>query len=182
MSNNVPRWNLDSIFPSIESAEYKAALKDFSEGMKNLESLLESGKNFIINAGENFDFPVWLKGFLEADEKVSVLCSSLNAYAYIIYSVDTTNTAYLNNISKIDDLTLNYHQIDLSFKSILLANSGRMEDFYKRFPEYEDLRFILEEMLEETRHQMSPAEEKLAGQLQQTGGDAWDRLHEQLIS
>ena len=29
---------------------------------------------------------------------------------------------------------------------------------------------------------MSPAEEKLAGELQQTGGDAWDRLHEQLIS
>lgn len=182
MTNKIPRWNLDSIFPSIKSAEYQKALSDFESGMGNLESLLESASNFIKNAGENFDFPVWLKGFLEADEKVSALCGSLNAYAYIIYSVDTTNTDYLNNITRIDNLTLRYRQLDLSFKSVLLANSGRLEDFYKRFPEFDSYRYILNETLEETRHQMSAAEEKLAGELQQTGGDAWDRLHEQLIS
>ena len=182
MTNKIPRWNLDFIFPSIKSAEYKAALSDFESGMENLGSLLESASNFIKNAGENFDFPAWLKGFLEADDKVSALCGSLNAYAYIIYSVDTTNTDYLNNITKIDNLTLRYRQLDLSFKSVLLANSGRLEDFYKRFPEFEGYRYILNETLEETRHQMSAAEEKLAGELQQTGGDAWDRLHEQLIS
>ena len=181
-SNTIPRWNLDSIFPSIKSAEYQKALSDFESGMENLGSLLESADTFIKNASENFDFPVWLKGFLEADDKVSALCGSLNAYAYIIYSVDTTNTDYLNNITRIDNLTLRYRQLDLSFKSVLLANSGRLEDFYKRFPEFEGYRYILNETLEETRHQMSPAEEKLAGELQQTGGDAWDRLHEQLIS
>ena len=180
--NNIPRWNLDSLFSSIESAEYKAALADFESGMENLGSLLESADTFIKNASENFDFPVWLKGFLEADDKVSALCSSLNAYAYIIYSVDTTNTDYLNNITRIDNLTLRYRQLYLSFKSVLLANSGRLEDFYKRFPEFEGYRYILNETLDETRHQMSAAEEKLAGELQQTGGDAWDRLHEQLIS
>ena len=182
MTNKIPRWNLDSIFSSIKSDEYKAALSDFESGMENQESLLGSAQNFIKNAGENFDFPVWLKGFLEADEKVSALCGTLNAYAYIIYSVDTTNTDYLNNITKIDNLTLRYKQLDLSFKSVLLANSGRLEDFYKRFPEFDSYRYILNETLEETRHQMSAAEEKLAGELQQTGGDAWDRLHEQLIS
>ncbi|MBR1536838.1 MAG: peptidase M3, partial [Treponema sp.] len=182
MTNKIPRWNLDSIFPSIKSAEYQKALSDFESGMENLGSLLESADTFIKNASENFDFPVWLKGFLEADDKVSTLCSSLNAYAYIIYSVDTTNTDYLNNITRIDNLTLRYRQLDLSFKSVVLANSGRLEDFYKRFPEYESYRYLLNETLEETKHQMSPAEEKLAGELQQTGGDAWDRLHEQLIS
>ncbi len=181
-TNKIPRWNLDSIFPSLKSDEYKAALSDFESGMENLGSLLDSAQNFIKNAGENFDFPTWLKGFLEADEKVSALCGSLNAYAYIIYSVDTTNTDYLNNITTIDNLTLRYRQLDLSFKSVLLANSGRLEDFYKRFPEFDSYRYILNETLEETRHQMSAAEEKLAGELQQTGGDAWDRLHEQLIS
>ena len=181
-TSQIPRWNLDTLFSSIDSQEYKTAVKEYKCGMENLESLLDSARNLIRNASENFDFPVWLKGFLEADEKVYRLCGTLNAYAYIVYSVDTTNTFYLNNITKIDNLTLRYQQIDLLFKSILLANSGRLEDFYKRFPEFEDYRFILNEILEETKHQMSPAEEKLAGELQQTGGDAWDRLHEQLIS
>ena len=181
-TSQIPRWNLDTLFSSIDSQEYKTAVKEYECSMENLESLLDSARNLIRNASENFDFPVWLKGFLEADEKVYRLCGTLNAYAYIVYSVDTTNTFYLNNITKIDNLTLRYQQIDLLFKSILLANSGRLEDFYKRFPEFEDYRFILNEILEETKHQMSPAEEKLAGELQQTGGDAWDRLHEQLIS
>ncbi|MBQ9622974.1 MAG: peptidase M3, partial [Treponema sp.] len=180
--NPVPHWNLDSLFSSIDSSEYKSALAEFTSGMENLESLLESARTFITQANEHFDFPVWLKGFLEADEKVSALCGTLNAYAYIIYSVDTTNTAFLNNITQIDNLTLRYRQLDLSFKSVLLANSGRLEDFYKRFPEFEDYRYILDETLEETKHQMSAECEKLAGELQQTGGDAWDRLHEQLIS
>ena len=180
--NKAPRWNLDTLFSSINSSEYKTALADFSAGMENLENLLESARTFIKSANENFDFAVWLKGFLEADEKVSALCGTLNAYAYIIYSVDTTNTAFLNNITQIDNLTLRYHQIDLSFKSVLLAKSGRLEDFYKRFPEFEGYRYILNETLEETKHQMNPECEKLAGELQQTGGDAWDRLHEQLIS
>ena len=179
---DTPRWNLDSLFSSIDSPEYKNALAEFTAGMENLESLLESARTFIKSAGENFDFPVWLKGFLEADEAVSSLGGTLNAYAYIIYSVDTTNTAFLNNITEVDNLMLRYRQIDLGFKSVLLANSGRLEDFYTRFPEFTEYRYILNETLEETKHQMSAAEENLAGELQQTGGDAWDRLHEQLIS
>lgn len=180
--NPAPRWNLDSLFSSINSPEYKSALAEFTSGMENLESLLASARTFITQANDHFDFPVWLKGFLEADEKVSALCGTLNAYAYIIYSVNTTNTDFLNNITQIDNLTLRYKQLDLTFKSVLLANSGRLEDFYKRFSEFEEYRYILNETLEETKHQMSPLEEKLAGELQQTGGDAWDRLHEQLIS
>lgn len=183
MTNDaVPRWNLDALFPSLESSEYESALAEFNSGMENLESLLESARIFIKSATDNFDFPTWLKAFLESDEKVSALATTLNAYAYIIYSVDTTNTAFLNNITRIDNLLLRYKQIDLGFKSVLLANSARLEDFYKRFPEFESYRYILGETIDETRHQMSDAEEKLAGELQQTGGDAWDRLHEQLIS
>ena len=180
--NEIPRWNLNTLFSSIDSPEYKNALAEFTTGMENLESLLESARTFITQANEHFDFPVWLKGFLEADEAVSSLGGTLNAYAYIIYSVDTTNTAFLNNITEVDNLMLRYRQIDLGFKSVLLANSGRLEDFYTRFPEFTEYRYILNETLEETKHQMSAAEENLAGELQQTGGDAWDRLHEQLIS
>lgn len=179
---NTPKWNLDSIFPSIESAEYKNAVEDYKKGMENLKNLLDSATKFIKSARENFDFPVWLKGYLEADDYVSKLASSLNAYAYIIYSVDTTNTQFLNNISKIEEIGLEYEQIELKFRSILLANSKYLDEFYTRFPEFAEYKFLLEEELEETKHQMSPQEENLASDLQRTGGDAWDRLHEQIIS
>lgn len=181
-TNFIPRWNLDSIFSSIDSPEYKNAIASYNSGMDNLEQLLKTARKFIKEASSNFDFPAWLAGYLEADNNVTALASTLNAYAYVIYSTDTTNTAYLNNISKIDEIGLRYEQIELSFRSVLLANSKYLDDFYARYPKFADYKFILSEEIEETKHQMSPAEENLASDLQRTGGDAWDRLHEQIIS
>lgn len=169
-----PRWDLNSIFSSIDSPEYKAAVSDYETGMEKLENLLKTASRF------NFCF--WLKGFLDAQEKVLELAQSLGAYAYIIYSVDTTNTAFLNNISQIDELSLRLNKIDLDFKSILVKNAGKLDDFFERFPEYSERRFLLEEEIAGARHKMSAKEENLAGAMQRTGGDAWDRLHEQIIS
>ena len=179
---HAPRWNLDSLFPSIDSDEHKAAVSEYESGMENLENLLSSAKKFIKTASENFDFAVWLKGYLEAENRVLALASTLGAYAYIVYSVDTTDARALSNISKIEELGLRHEQIELSFRSVLLANSKRLDDFYARFPECAEYTYLLEEALEETKHQMSPQEENLASDLQRTGGDAWGRLHEQIIS
>ena len=136
-SMSVPRWDLNSIFSSIDSPEYKAAVSDYETGMEKLENLLKTASRF------NFCF--WLKGFLDAQEKVLELAQSLGAYAYIIYSVDTTNTAFLNNISQIDELSLRLNKIDLDFKSILVKNAGKLDDFFERFPKYSERRFLLEE-------------------------------------
>lgn len=171
---NAPRWNLDSIFSSIESPEYKSALDNYKTGMEKLENLIKTSSRF------NFCF--WLKGFLDAKKGVLELSQSLGAYAYIIYSVDTTNTAFLNNISLIDELALRLKKIDIDFKTILVKNSKKLDEFFERFPEYRGHRFLIEEEIAESKHKMSAKEENLAGSLQRTGGDAWDRLHEQIIS
>ena len=181
-TNTIPRWNLDSIFPSLDSPKYKSALADMEIGMENLENFIASAKKLMKDSPDNFDFPIWLKSYLESEDKVARLFTSLGAYAYIIYSVDTTNTEYLNNMSKIDEIGLRVEQIDIDFQQILKANSSKLDDFCSRFPEFAEYRYILEESIEDTKHQMTAAEENLASDLQRTGGDAWDRLHEQIIS
>ena len=183
MSNTtVPRWNLDDIFPSIASDEYKQAVADYAAGMDTLETLLDTAKEFTKRHNDNFDFPAWLAAFLAADDTVSALAGTLNAYAYAVYSVDTTNTAYLNNIAMIEEMGLRARQQDLAFKSLLLSHQNQLDDFFTRFPQFAERRFLLQEAIDETAHQMSSAEERLAGELQRTGGDAWGRLHEQIIS
>ncbi len=169
----IPRWNLDSIFSSIGSKEYENAIASYKSGMEELEQLLK-------NVGA--DFPAWLSDYLEAHDKVLSISSTLGAYAYAIYSTDTTNTDYLNNISKIDEIALRFEQIELSFRKVLLENAKSLDDFYARFPKFSDYRYLLSEELEQTKHQMSFAEENLASDLQRTGGNSWDRLHEQIIS
>ena len=181
-TNIIPRWNLDAIFSGLDSEEYKKALSDYSAGMDSLDSLLETADKFTREANSNFDFAKWLSQYLKAEDETLALARTLNAYAYIIYSTDTTSPAYLNNISVVDKMTLRLEQQELKFSMQLLAHQSVLPQFYADYPDFADYKYLLEEILEETKHKMSPQEENLASDLQRTGGNAWDRLHEQIIS
>jgi oligoendopeptidase F len=179
-NNDVPTWNLDSIYKGIDSDEYKKALKDYSSYMEELEQHLKIAEEQTNK--KDIDFPSWLDKYLTLFIKFNDLETTLGAYAYIIYSTDTTNTDYLNNMSTIDEMGLRSGQISIRFNSILSKNKESLKNFYKIFPKYCDYEYILGRVIEDTEHQMSAAEENLASDLQRTGGNAWSRLHEQLIS
>lgn len=180
--STVPVWNLNSLFTSLDSSEYKEALEEYKSLKESVETLLETASRFTREANSNFDFPGWLKVYLETDDKLTASAKTLGAYAYIIYSTDTTNPSYLNNLSKMDEMENDLSQLNIKFSSLLVSHKIYLEEFYNRFPEFSEYKFLLEEILEQSKHLMSPAEEKLAGDLSRTGGNAWGLLQEQIIS
>ncbi len=182
MNNTIPRWNLDSIFPGLDTPEYRQALADYTAGMDTIDKLLDLADRFTREANSNFDFAKWLSSFLDEEDKLLSQMGTLFAYAYTSYSTDTTNPAYMNNLSHIEKISIRAQQQGLKFNAMLLAHQTSLDEFYRRFPQYEEYRYHLNECIEETKHQMSAQEEKLAADLQQTGGDAWGRLQEQIIS
>lgn len=170
-----PRWNLSSVFSSTKSEEYKNYVSDF-------QNLLTEAENHMSNLPQDGGFSSWLKKSLELFEKLASYSRTLNAFSYLIYSVDTTNTEYLNNINFVQNLLIQENQISLKFSNVLRDNQRKIEQFTADFPEYKDYEFLLNETIEETRHQMTAENEQLADELQQTGGNAWEKLHEQIIS
>lgn len=181
-NNNIPRWNLDSIFTGLESEEYKNTLADVKNCMENISALLDTADNYTKEDNEHFDFAAWLEKYLEADNTLSAYFSTLMSYGYALYATDTTNTSYINNLNAIDELTTTATQLELRFSTLLVAHQTSLEDFFKRFPKYEEHRYVLNKTIESKKHQMSPAEEKLAAEMSRTGGNAWGQLQEQIIS
>lgn len=173
---------MNSLFSSIESDEYKKAVADFSSSMDDVDILLETADKFTKEANDSFDFCAWLAKYLETENRSEAFLKDFGAYAYAIYSTDTTNTDYMNNLSKVEEMGIRSNLQSLKFSSLLLAHQKYLDEFYARFPEYVGYKCILNEVLEDTKHQMSPAEEKLAAELNRTGGGAWGQLQEQLIS
>lgn len=176
--DKIPHWNLDSIFTSIDSSEYKKAKTDCTNGIKNLEELIARAHNFDAKC----DFAAWLAHFLEADESVKKLIQTLVHYAYIVYSVDTTNMHFLHNLTEVEAISNAYEQTHIAFSTLLCAHSHHLHEFYTRFPEFAQYRYLIDEKIDGTKHQMSAEAENLAADMQQTGGSAWERLHEQIIS
>ena len=169
----IPRWNLDSLYTSLDSNEYKNDLKSLEEIFAQIEKELENPLP---------DFCGWINNFIDLLNKEEYLLKSLNAYAYCIFSTDTTNQNSMNNINLMDEYSARHKQLMIGFSEILNEHKNQLEDFYSRFPEKKEYAFLLNEIMEEKNHLMSKKEEELASKMSHTGGNAWSLLQEQLIS
>lgn len=171
--NNIPRWNLNSLYPSLNSNEYKNDLAELEKTFSEIHELLNADKN---------DFSQWLNNYINLLNKEVFLFKTLSAYAYIIYSTDTTNQVYMNNLNLMEKYESQSIQLSIQFSSILAENKNSLEEFYKKYPEKKEYEYVLNEIIEEKNHQMSAKEEELASKMSHTGANAWSLLQEQIIS
>lgn len=168
-----PRWNLNSLYPDLDSNEYKNDLAELEATFAKIKAHLQAEKS---------DFPAWLNSYIDLLNKETGLLKTLGAYAYIIYSTDTTNAAYMNNLNLIDKYDSEAKQLYISFSTIMADNKLALAEFFKRFPERAEYEYLLNEVIEEKAHQMSAVEEELASKMSHTGAAAWSLLQEQIIS
>nr|WP_318740278.1 M3 family oligoendopeptidase [uncultured Treponema sp.] len=177
---NIPDWDLGSIYPDINSEKYKSDLAKLTEGIKTLKALNDQAEN--PDQKNHLNIQNWIADFFKADDILGPLANTLAAYSYSIYSVDTTSKSLLDNLNQVESLTDQY-EIQLNrFSHTVSKNRGILSEFYANFPQYRKYEFSINEMLEGDIHTLSPELEGIIAKLQQTGGRAWDRLHEQLIS
>lgn len=177
---NIPDWDLGSIYPDINSEKYKSDLAKLTEGIKTLKALNDQTEN--PDQKNHLNIQNWIADFFKADDILGPLANTLAAYSYSIYSVDTTSKSLLDNLNQVESLTDQY-EIQLNrFSHTVAKNRGILSEFYVNFPQYRKYEFSINEMLEDDIHTLSPELERIIAKLQQTGGRAWDRLHEQLIS
>ncbi len=178
-NNIIPRWNLDSIYKELSSPEYKADLDVLKSLIKKLDvELTDCGDDKM--TGESFN--AFLNSFLEDYNQLLSLSKTIGAYSYIIYSTDTTNPEYMNNLNLIDKITTDEEQLAIKLSAVLAANSENLPEFYKENPDKKEYEFVLKEIIEDKLHRMSASEEELASQMSHTGANAWSLLQEQLIS
>ena len=177
---NIPDWDLGSIYPDINSEKYKSDLAKLTEGIKTLKALNDQAEN--PDQKNHLNIQNWIADFFKADDILGPLANTLAAYSYSIYSIDTTSKSLLDNLNQVESLTDQY-EIQLNrFSHTVAKNRGILSEFYANFPQYRKYEFSINEMLEDDIHTLSPELEGIIAKLQQTGGRAWDRLHEQLIS
>lgn len=171
--NIIPHWNMQQIWKSFSDSEYKNSIE-------KLQLLIKQISYHVKNQIK--DFNQFLKIYLSMDNELGSLSESLYAYSYSIYATDTTNTDSLNNMALLEELQVSIADYQLVFRQILKENQTKLSSFFHSFPEYKKYEFILEEEINYFNHQMERKEESIANDLQRFGGDAWSKLHEQIIS
>ena len=170
-----PRWDLSTIYSSVQGKDYEAALKKLDKDCLALKKRFTDDKI-------RTSFVEWLKKTVDLRNSLSALYASLLSYANAAYTTDTTNTLYLNAVSVLQEKGLMLNEMHRTFRSILTEHSQELDGFYTSFPQAERYRFIFEEDIAFQKHRMSDDQESIADDLQRFGADAWSRLQEQILS
>lgn len=181
MQKPPPRWNLSSVYPSLDSPEFKAAFASVLSGLEALERLFDAEG---VRHQEPQPFDPGLASKLER------VLAAYNGFLDELRTVGTYINCHVATDSR-NELA-KARQSELSMKTVALSKLGArltawigalpVEELIAHSSTARDHAFALRKAKALASKLMSPEEESLAADLGVTGGSAWGRLHGNVTS
>lgn len=173
-SSSLPRWNLDPVYPGVESEAFRGDLS-------RLGALVADARAAVTDTAAREREPsAWLAGVLLRLNEVADLFETLESYAYAAYSVDTADEAASRALVAAGEYNAPVAALTVEFRNALASLEGDIAALLP--PGSEGDRWVLEEERSLARLQMSAEAEGLAADLGRSGADAWTRLQETISS
>ncbi|MDR1688039.1 MAG: M3 family oligoendopeptidase [Clostridiales bacterium] len=169
------RWSLNELYESFDSEGYKA---DF-ETYKNLIT------EITVFAADNFkeitDAAKKLEGYFKLYLEVSKYAETLLSYSYLILAVDVMNETAAKQLDILEELSTALTEPDVAALNFI----AKIDDLDKTVASSAFLsehEFVINEMKEQTKHLLSPAEELVIAKMETTGSGAWEKLRDQVTA
>ncbi len=155
----LPKWDLESIYPGVESKEFDS---DITRVYKLSDELKEKSR----------DKSIPLIDLIKLRDDLMALTTELGAYTYASFSVDTTSPFIIAAYSKAEKASIAANEADTVFQYYIAERS----DEFSR-PELKPYALFLEEAKVSRSHMMSLEEESLANEMLQVSSSSWEKLH-----
>ncbi len=174
--SEVPRWNLDAIYPGYDSEAYRRDRKELVGIAASLVRRLDD------RSAKTVDSLGWLEAMLTEMDTAVGLHETLEAYVECAYAVNTNDARTLTELNSIEEDSLVLHEAQVRFRNELKSLREQLPAFAERSEIVDRLGFYLDEQITLADKQMSVEEENLAADLMRPGADAWTRLQESVSS
>jgi oligoendopeptidase F len=184
-SETFPVWNLNNIFPSLDSAEYTAARSSYEKQLTELEKLFDQ-----YDISRNKNVPNESKQ--ELADRLSTVVAKLNemfmngetlgAFLTAMITTDSFNAAAMKENSQLEMLGTRRQQLEVRLKGWLGSLASQLPAIITLKEELTTHKFILEFLAEQSRFMMSEAMEDLASKLSLDAGVAFGRLQGTITS
>jgi pepF/M3 family oligoendopeptidase len=176
LEKQLPHWDMSGVYPGLDSNEFKADFDRYTVLLEKLdtyfgEQLKQAGSSKSANdlaqvAGELIDL------FNEA----LLLSATMRAYLTGFTAVDSYNTEARRMESTFQVQAARLEELETRFNSWAGQASSQLPDLIALNETARAHAFALSKAAEQSRYQMSPAEESLAAELGLSGGQAWTKL------
>src|SRR5579859_2854078 len=177
-----PRWDVSTVFPSLDSPEFAAGCSAVVARVDGLTALFDA-----LGVGRLEQAPVMDDALVAAVERIvgamnETLAAyrTLSSYIYSFVVTDSRDTTAQARQSEAQRQSVRLAQLRVRFTAWI--GSLDVETLIARSTVASEHAFTLREARILAAHLMTPGEEALAAELNSTGGVAWGRLHATLTS
>lgn len=182
----LPRWDLTNVYPSLESKEFTQANVRMSEMIANIGDYLEEHNIDPSQPPKNKD-PKYLAdvagGFIELANETLRFANTISAYIYSFVSTDSFNDPAKKALSEWEQAYVPMHKnLNITFQGWVGQIADLIPEVAKQEGAAGEHAFYLQEAAEQSQYMMSAAEEALASELHLSGAGAWGKLQQTITS
>lgn len=167
------RWNLDNIYPALDSKEYANDLNTLREETKKFNTWAKN-----ISPDKKIDI---MEEYILISNKIYVLVEKLNLYVSLLIYGDTSNNKAIKAKDSISDIIA-----DLTLPNVIfqkwLSKLEDLDDLINKSEILKEHKFILNEIYDSSKYLLDEKQEVLISKLRQTGSDSWEMLQSILTS
>ncbi len=180
----LPHWDLNSIYPGLDSEPFHQAMRDLATRLDNLDKfLVEHQIAPAPSASTDIEAVTsTIEGYLERINASRRVLGPLRLYIWCSADTDTSNDLAQRRYSELDAYIVRVQQQMTRFQSWLGKQSALLPNVLSRSEMARAHTLYLQVTAEQSRYLMSDAEESLAAELAPSGMKAWSKLHGKLWS
>ena len=182
MSVSAPRWDLTNVYPSLDSKQFKSAVKKYKSLLDEMEAFFKKASK----ADSKTD-PKKLGKLLgesvDRFNEIYDLSGTMASYLYSFITTDSRNKEAMRIFSEFQQMSVQASVLNTRFT----AWAGKLgkpaiKKAVKTNASAKAHEFILLEAAEQSKYLMSEAEEILAAEMTLSGGNAFGKLQGTLTS
>lgn len=169
------RWNLDNIYSSFDSEEYKSDMQKCDQMIARMDEWIKE------NLQSKEDAVIKIEEYLLLKSEMMSLLEKLMCYAFLIMNVDAQDAEASGHWARMQNKESEVTASHVKFQKWL----GSLEDLDQMISKsmvLEQHRFYLFEQVKKVQYLLSDEEEILISKMANTGWKAWNQLQSKLTS
>ncbi len=171
-----PRWDMTSVYPSLTSDEFKAAVASYKKQLTSLEKFFDKQVSVLGPKASARALAPLVADAINRINRILTLAGTIGPYIQAYVTTDSRDQAAMRALSEFEQASLPLDKVIIRFRSWLGRIEPRLDQIIAANKVAAAHAFMLKEAAEQSRYQMSDEQEALAAELSLSGGNAFEKL------
>jgi oligoendopeptidase F len=176
MITSIPRWELNNVFPALESKELEAAVASVKSQIDDLEKYFAEN---VSNADAKTPVKELAATTGETIDRFNILyeeAGTIRAYIHAFVSTNSRDKIAMKKLSEFEQVGVRMQNLATQFQAWVGKLAPVLDEVFGLNESAQAHAFTLKNAAEQSKYMMGEAEESLAAELNLSGASAWSKL------